>query len=612
MPRLIYKPGQPDELTFHIHDEPVTIGRANDQTICIPHSSLSRHHARIESSNGQFFIIDLQSKNGTLVNDVPVRRQELHPGDLLKLGDIVLTFSKETPADSEREGPPQLPGPEPRPNAIRELTRLSLEELVLAPKHGGTLKSAHEPAVAKLRDKLRILLEVAKLLSVTDKPDTLLKKILDLVFQLLPVDRGAILLLNEETGQLEPRVTRVAVGQPGEQPIYSQNIVDHVMKRSVAMLFSDAVSDPRLDEAPSVIFQSIRASMCVPLKPKDDVIGVLYVDNLSAPNRFSEEDLDFLIAFASHAAIALENAALYQRIQRETVERMQIIMDAKLASLGSVVGGIAHELRNPLNFIINFAGLVAEGGDELSTLLDEQRARLGPGALARFEETLSSLQENAGKISAHSHRADVIIRGMLQHARRSEGTRAPGDLNMLVAESVRFGGGGLHGAAPPIRVEEEYDPEVGMIDMVRVDLGRVFINVVNNAIYAMTQKTRQLGAAYQPVLKVRTLQSGEHAEVRIRDNGLGIPADIAPNVFEPFFTTKPPGEGTGLGLSLSYDIVVQGHQGTMRMETEPGTFTEFIIVLPKRSRPRRPSSRVPAVGEQPPASPAPDLSDPTE
>ncbi len=588
MPRLIFKRGQADEAAFPLGEPNVTIGRANDQAICIPHPSLSRHHARIEYSHGRFFVVDMQSKNGTFVNGKPIKLHELRPGDIITLGDVELFFENPAQASPAGATPWAEQPPEPRPHAIHELTHISLEKLLRPAEQEGASRSTPSGAVAHLHDKLRILLEMARLLSVTDDVDILLGKIMDMVFQLLSVDRGAILLINEETGRLEPRVMRSAQGLAEQRPI-SQNIVDYVMKRSVAVLFSDAVHDPRLDEAQSVIAQSIRASMCVPLKPKDTVMGVLYVDNLSAPNRFSEEDLEFLVAFASHAAIALENAALYRRIERETVERMQLIMDAKLTSLGAMVSGIAHELRNPLNFINNFAGAAVERVDELFTLLSRSRGRLEPGALAEFEDAMASLRETTGKISEHSTRADAIIHGMLAHARRPAGTRAAEELNLLVAENVGLGLGGRRGERLAVHLEEDYDPAIGPVEMVSSDLGRVFLNVVENALYAMAQKQRQLGPSYAPVLRVRTVSRGEYVEVSIRDNGPGIPPDIASRIFEPFFTTKAPGEGTGLGLSLSHEIVVQGHQGTMRMETEPGSFTEFIIVLPKRSKARRPS-----------------------
>ncbi|MCY1030639.1 FHA domain-containing protein [Corallococcus sp. BB11-1] len=579
---LVYNPGQPDELSYPLGDAPVTLGRADDQTICIPHRSLSRQHARIERSDGRFFVTDLQSKNGTFVNGEQIRRKELRPGDTLTLGELVFLLTPEAP-------PPVAPGragepssDEPRPQLTRALTRVPLKTLVQAVP--GPEQSASEAASAatRARERLRILQEVAKLLSVTDDFDTLLGKVLDLAFQILHVDRGVILLLDEQTGKLEPRVSKTAEGTPVRGPIFSQNIVDFVLRRSVAALFSDAVNDPRLDAADSIIFSSIRASMCVPLKPRDEVLGVLYVDNLSTPNRFSEDDLDFLVAFAGQAALALENARLYRRIEQETVQRMQLIMDAKLASLASMVGGMAHELRNPLNFISNFAGLSVGLTEDLAGVMAPQRERLDAASVRDVDEALDCLRTNARKINEHGRRADALIQGMLQHARRSPGPREAVDLNALVAESIALGQGGARGEPVPVRLDVEYDPAVAGVELVRADVGRVIINVVDNALYALRQKWAAQGAGYVPVLKVRTLARAEQVEVRLRDNGPGIPAASAERIFDPFFTTKPPGQGTGLGLSLSHDIIVQGHQGTFRMETVPGEFTEFVITLPRR------------------------------
>ncbi|RKH48410.1 FHA domain-containing protein [Corallococcus sicarius] len=589
---LVYNPGQTDELSYPLGDAPLTIGRADDQSICIPHRSLSRQHARIESSDGRFFVTDLQSKNGTFVNGVQIRRKELRPGDTLTLGELVFLLTHEAPpaVAPGLPGAPSGTAAEPRPQLTRALTRVPLKTLVQAVSGPGT---GPEPSVSesvstatRARERLRILQEVAKLLSVTDDFDTLLGKVLDLAFQILHVDRGVILLLDEQTGKLEPRVSKTAEGTAVRGPIFSQNIVDYVLRRSVAALFSDAVNDPRLDAAQSIIFSSIRASMCVPLKPRDEVMGVLYVDNVSTPNRFSEDDLDFLVAFAGQAALALENARLYRRIEEETVQRMQLIMDAKLASLASMVGGMAHELRNPLNFISNFAGLSVGLTEDLASVLEPQRERLGPESVRDVDEALACLRTNVQKINEHGRRADGLIQGMLQHARRSPGPREAVDLNALVAESLALGQGGVRGEPVPVRLEAEYDPAVPHVELVRADVGRVIINVVDNALYAMRQKWKAQGAAYVPVLKVRTLARQESVEVRLRDNGPGIPGDSAQRIFDPFFTTKPPGQGTGLGLSLSHDIIVQGHQGTFRMETVPGEFTEFVITLPRQGRQR--------------------------
>ncbi|WP_157906440.1 ATP-binding protein [Sorangium cellulosum] len=569
MPTLIYNPGGPEEQVFLIGDAAIAIGRAEDQAICIPHRSLSRSQARIEPSEGRFFIVDLQSKNGTFVNGARVQRKEIRSGDTITLGDLDLLFTTDGAPSSE---------PSLRPQAIRPLKHTIIGKLVQASEPGAPGCGPRAEA------RLQILIEVAKLLPVSDDIDTLLHKILDLIFRILDVDRGAVLLVNETTKRLERHAVKTSLPLPDDEPIFSQNIVDYVLRKSVAALFADAVLDPRLDAARSVVTQSIRASMCVPLKPKDDVIGVLYVDNRSAAHVFTEADLEFLVAFASQAAVAVKNASLYQRLERETVERMQLVLDAKLASLSGVVAGIAHEIRNPLNFMNNFASIAAGLAQDLSDDLHAQGARLDPDALAQIEENLVYLRDSMARITEHGRRADAIITGMLQHTRRPSGERALADLNAVVDESVRHARAGAQCGELEVRVVAAYDPAIGPVEMAALDMGRVFLNVVDNALYAMRQKKRERGAAYTPELSVSTADRGEQVEVRIRDNGMGIPKDAAARLFEPFFTTKPPGQGTGLGLSLSREIVVQGHRGTMRVDSEEGEYTEFVITLPKENR----------------------------
>jgi two-component system, NtrC family, sensor kinase len=173
---------------------------------------------------------------------------------------------------------------------------------------------------------------------------------------------------------------------------------------------------------------------------------------------------------------------------------------------------------------------------------------------------------------------------MLLHARGTSGARELADLNALVADSVTLACGGSKAGGPEVRIEADYDASIGTVELATTDMSRVFINVIDNALYAMRQKGREqeTGSAYEPVLSIKTRRAGDRVEVRIRDNGPGVPQAIADKIFNPFFTTKKPGEGTGLGLSLSHDIVVEGHHGTMRMDSAPGSHTEFVITLPKR------------------------------
>ncbi len=266
----------------------------------------------------------------------------------------------------------------------------------------------------------------------------------------------------------------------------------------------------------------------------------------------------------------------------------QLIVQEKLASLGALVAGIAHEIKNPLNFVTNFAELSGDLTDELRELMDSQKDRLDPKQFEELRALIGDLAQNVGKIREHGKRADGIVRGMLQHSRGKSGEAVSTDLNALVAEYLALAYHGMRAqdAAFNVTLDTAYDPAVGMVAVVPQDISRVFLNVIINACYAANEKGKTDGPGFSPTVSVRTTNLGDRVEIRIRDNGNGIPAGIRDKIFNPFFTTKPPGTGTGLGLSISYDIVRQ-HQGEIRVESEAGQYTEFVIVLPKTHRAMR-------------------------
>ncbi len=259
----------------------------------------------------------------------------------------------------------------------------------------------------------------------------------------------------------------------------------------------------------------------------------------------------------------------------------RLIVQEKMASLGALTAGIAHELRNPLNFITNFAQLAAEQAADL-------RARLaaGPPGAAEVRELLDDLEQGTAKIREHGERANAIISGMLLHARGHSGERVPTDLNALVAEYVNLAYHGLRSRDATVNVvlETDYDPRLGPVAVVPQELGRVFLNLIQNACYAVLERQEREGPEFVPTVCVATRAAGGAAEVRFRDNGTGIAPAVRAKLFTPFFTTKPAGAGTGLGLSISYDIVVRLHGGGIRVESEEGRFTEFVITLPARDR----------------------------
>jgi signal transduction histidine kinase len=258
----------------------------------------------------------------------------------------------------------------------------------------------------------------------------------------------------------------------------------------------------------------------------------------------------------------------------------------KMAALGQLTAGIAHEIKNPLNFVNNFAGLSVELLEELKEAAGEAIGTLDAGKRTDIIETIGMLTGNLEKIAEHGRRADGIVRGMLQHSRGSSGDRQATDLNALVEESLNLA---YHGARAQdqdfkVTLEIDLDRKLAPIEIVSQDVSRVLLNLIGNGFYAITKRGLDGDGSFRPTLKVTTRESGEGIEVRVRDNGIGIPPENTDKLFQPFFTTKPTGEGTGLGLSISYEIITQQHGGTITVDSEVGDFTEFTMRLPRRPR----------------------------
>jgi adenylate cyclase len=330
MPRLILHPGRPDQRELRLSPGPNTIGRAEDNLVFVLDRSLSRHHASVDvDEDGGAVLRDLGSTNGTFVEEEPVSSHPLTGGETIRCGAVSMRFVPDrTRTDTET-----------RPTTSRDieadLTRLSMREILETPWR--QMGSAEE--------RLRILLKVSQLLASPASIDRLLETILDLAFDILDIDRAAILMVDPVTDELVPRVVRTRSGVPSTGQIFSRHIVEYVRDHSVAALFGDAQADPRLAPAQSVFHQSICASMCAPLKPRDEVWGVLYVDNLSAPDRFSQDDLDFLSAFANQAAVALDNASLYAELESQAVVRNTLLRFFPPATIGRIMEGDALQLE---------------------------------------------------------------------------------------------------------------------------------------------------------------------------------------------------------------------------------------------------------------------------
>jgi two-component system, NtrC family, sensor kinase len=293
--------------------------------------------------------------------------------------------------------------------------------------------------------------------------------------------------------------------------------------------------------------------------------------------------------------LAIENAGLFREAGRARAEAEEalanlrraqdrLIHAEKMASLGQLTAGIAHEIKNPLNFVNNFAALSVELLDELKAAAAEAVAALDADKRADIDETLAILTGNLDKIAEHGRRADNIVKSMLEHSRGVSGERRSVDISALVDEALNLA---YHGARAQdqsfnITLERDYAAALKPIEVAPQEMTRVFLNLFGNGFYAATRRARESGnGSFQPTLGVTTREDSEAVEIRVRDNGTGIPREIQDQLFQPFFTTKPTGEGTGLGLSISYDVVTQQHGGTITVDSEVGEFTEFTVRLPR-------------------------------
>ena len=312
----------------------------------------------------------------------------------------------------------------------------------------------------------------------------------------------------------------------------------------------------------------------LPLLYKDKAIGVITAQSFSK-NAYNEYHLNVLRSLATYTSVALDNADAYRHLQ---ATQNQLIQKEKLASLGELTAGIAHEIQNPLNFVNNFSELSV---DLVKDLKDELKRPDKDEAY--IDELFDDLSQNQEKINHHGKRASSIVKGMLEHSRASTGERALTDINALADEYLRLSYHGLRAKDKSFNADykTDFEPPLSKISIVPQDMGRVLLNLYNNAFYAVHERKQLLNdETYTPSVIVTTKQLENAVEIRVKDNGTGMPESVRAKVFQPFFTTKPTGQGTGLGLSLAYDIVTKGHGGTMEVISKEGESTEFIIRLP--------------------------------
>ena len=453
-------------------------------------------------------------------------------------------------------------------------------------------KKAHELSVQKdelqqSHSNIELLGQIGRKITSSLSVETIISTVYDNVNSMMDASVFGIGIYDDATKKIEfPATYENGVALPAyTNSIYEENRFaslcfisgKEIVMGDVQQEYKNYLQDvlvPKQGQQPvSLIY--------LPLKAKNRMFGVITVQSFQK-NAYSEYHLYMLRTIAIYAAIALENAESYEKLN-QTVDSLkktqsQLIQSEKMASLGELTAGIAHEIQNPLNFVNNFSEVNAE-------LIDELEQEIEKGNLDGAIAITKDIKENEKMINHHGKMADSSVKGLLQHSRSSSGQKELADINALADEYLRLAYHGLRAKDKSFnaKFETQFDNNIDKVNVIPQDIGRVLVNLINNAFYAVGEKKKMSTNGYEPSVAISTKKLSDKIEIKVRDNGNGIPQKVLDKIFQPFFTTKPTGEGTGLGLSLSYDIITKGHGGELKVQTKEGEGSEFVIQIPIRA-----------------------------
>jgi signal transduction histidine kinase len=563
--KLLIKTGEEKGKSYPIRDSVVLIGRDSSNTITLPDKKVSRKHASISPQGSEFLIEDLGSANGTMVNNRPVRQQILKPGDEVRMGSTLLEFAiltdEDGPSEDLKDDSPMV-----LPASDRDPAQGSTVQLTLRPRELESLVALPDQAEPSILQKAYLRLAVMcrlinDLVTMTDLGE-LMDRTAEMVLEIIKADRALLMLVDSESGELSVQATRQRKGLKSDDEIsFSKTISRRVFETGESILTFDAMKDDRFQSSDSIILHRIRSTLCVPIKTKDRILGIIHVDTLEKVMGFSQEELELLAAMGHQIGIAVENAKLVTDLKKANVEikdqQAKLIEAEKLTLLGKIAGGVAHEINNPIMSILGFTGMACKR---------LQDAVPAPEKVNECIHYLNVVQEEA-------HRCIQIVESISQFYRRKQSAMAPIRIEKVIEAALSIAK--LHMNQGHIEIVTHLSPDLPPILANQGLLQQVLVNILLNARDAMEKGG---------VLSVATgFENPPWVTIRISDTGCGIKPEDIQRVFTPLFTTKGEGKGTGLGLSISQDII-KSHNGAIEVESVPGKGTTFIIRLPSANQ----------------------------
>lgn len=469
------------------------------------------------------------------------------------------------------------------------LDRIMRRKLIKRERTKATLREAE--LIKKQAEELETVDRLVKVINLAEDLENLFNSLLNQTMVFIPkAEKAAVFLRDEKDDLFKVAYTAGYKVQDLEKTTFtSDELKKRYAQNSEEMekgIYIVRNTENLYGDSKLINFSKPKSMLVMAVERENELQAFVVFDSFADEDVFDQSAARILNRFREHAISAITKAQSIKTLQEKNEEiiktQEQLLTQQKLASLGSLTAGIAHEIKNPLNFINNFAELSTEMIEELNSAVNNKVTNNAEERKAEINDLIATLKENIERINSHGSRADSIIKGMLLHSRGSSGETTPTNINDLLDQFVKLAYHGLRAQNKDfnITIEKDYDESIEKINIIPQDISRVFLNIINNACYAANEKKSIIGNGFKPLLKVSTKKDNNNADITIWDNGDGIPESIRKNVFNPFFTTKPSGEGTGLGLSLSYDIVTKGHGGSIKVESVEGEFTKFIIRLP--------------------------------